>query len=523
MAALLVACSNSSSLGPGASSARGADRPFTEAVVGTPGYLNPLYAADDNARDIDALVYQGLTRIGADQQPAPLLARDVQASADARSFAVHLRTGVFWADGIPFNADDVMFTLAALQDPGYTAPEAANWRGVTAKRVADDEVDFKLAAPNAAFPSLLRIGILPQHLFKGHDPASITASPYSGPKALGTGPFLVDSISADRGTVRLRRNPHADPGPRLEAFVFQRYASVADAAAAVSRGDADGLGGLASPQVAGLGRSGAHVHEEGSFSFTALLLGDDPLLASPAVRRALSQAVDRGALVRGVLAGHAEPAATAIPPSDWAYSARAASLYPYDPEAAAAALDAAGWSFPEQSVVRTKDGRELAITLVAVSDYPDRQIAEQLRSQLQRVGVLVSLESVSASDLLNRHIAIRAYQSALATLDNGPDPDQFAFWHSSQKAFPLNFSSLPKQSFIDKDLEDGRAATDRNARLVAYGDLQSLLADAAPALFLYEPHYEYAVSSRVSGVQLNQTVDPADRFEYVTEWSLATG
>ena len=68
-----------------------------------------------------------------------------------------------------------------------------------------------------------------------------------------------------------------------------------------------------------------------------------------------------------------------------------------------------------------------------------------------------------------------------------------------------------------------RAATDRNARLVAYGDLQSLLADAAPALFLYELHYEYAVSSRVSGVQLNQTVDPAARFEYVTEWSLATG
>lgn len=512
-----------SSLASNASGARGGSRPFTEAMIGTPGYLNPLYAGDDNARDIDALVYQGLTRIGPDQQPAPLLARDVKASPDARSFEVKLRTGVLWADGQPFNADDVMFTVAALQDAGYTAPEAANWRGVVAKRAADDEVDFKLAAPDAAFPSLLRIGILPSHLFRGHDPSAITASAYSAAKALGTGPFMVDSISADRGTVRLKANPHADPAPKLDAFVFQRYSSLADAAAALTRGEVDGLGGLAAPEVAGLGRSVARLHEQRSFSFSAMLFGDDPQLASPAVRRALNQAVDRGALVHRVLAGHADPSQTSIPPSDWAYSTAAAARYPYDPGAAAAALDAAGWSFPAQGVVREKDGRQLAVTLVVAADFPDRQVADLLRSQLGRIGVQVTVETVSAKDLLSRHIVIRSYQAALVSLDNGPDPDQFAFWHSSEKAFPLNFSSLPKQSFIDKDLEDGRATSDRDARLAAYGDLQSLLADAAPALFLYEPHYEYAVSPRVAGVRLNATVDAADRFEYVTDWSLATG
>jgi ABC-type transport system substrate-binding protein len=76
---------------------------------------------------------------------------------------------------------------------------------------------------------------------------------------------------------------------------------------------------------------------------------------------------------------------------------------------------------------------------------------------------------------------------------------------------------------IDKDLEDGRAAIDPQSRLAAYIDFQMLMADAAPAIFLYSPHYDYAVSQRVHGVHVNNVIEPSDRFQYVTDWYVNTG
>ena len=61
---------------------------FTEAVAGIAGYLNPLFADEDNARDIDGLIYQGLTQVGPDQQLQPLLAREIHLSADHLTYSV---------------------------------------------------------------------------------------------------------------------------------------------------------------------------------------------------------------------------------------------------------------------------------------------------------------------------------------------------------------------------------------------------------------------------------------------------
>ena len=58
-------------------------------------------------------------------------------------------------------------------------------------------------------------------------------------------------------------------------------------------------------------------------------------------------------------------------------------------------------------------------------------------------------------------------------------------------------------------------------RIAAYGELQDLLVDATPALFLYSPHYQYAVNRRVGGVHANPVIDAVDRFQYVTDWFVA--
>jgi peptide/nickel transport system substrate-binding protein len=111
---------------------------------------------------------------------------------------------------------------------------------------------------------------------------------------------------------------------------------------------------------------------------------------------------------------------------------------------------------------------------------------------------------------------------ALVALDVGPDPDQYSLWHTGADPGTINFAYAHGWGVIDQDLEVGRAAVDRSARLEAYIDFQNLIAAQAPAIFLYSPHYDYAVSQRVHGVRLNNVIEPSDRFQYVTQWYVNT-
>jgi peptide/nickel transport system substrate-binding protein len=111
---------------------------------------------------------------------------------------------------------------------------------------------------------------------------------------------------------------------------------------------------------------------------------------------------------------------------------------------------------------------------------------------------------------------------ALASFDVGPDPDQYSLWHSGADPNALNFAYSRGWGLIDSDLENGRAAVDPQARLAAYIDFQMLMADAAPAIFLYSARYDYAMSPRVHGVRMNKVVQPAERFQYVTQWYVNT-
>lgn len=497
----------------------------TEAIVGEAGTLNPLFASEDNARDIDSLIYQGLTTIDAGQDVIPLLASALNVSDDGLTYTLRLRTGARWADGAPFGTDDVLFTYHLLQDPKYTDPGAQFWKQVRIELAGLGEVRFVLKAADASFPAALRQPIIPQHIF-GSIPFELIASDeHSLDKAFGTGPFSVDSISANKKVVTLKRNPSARPQPNLDQFVFHSYPTLSDAIDAVSRGEADAVGALQPPQLGALSRrSDLAVHEMKTFSFSAALFNLSPDLSvyfqPPAVRTAMVQAIDRRLIVQAVLAGHADAAPGPIPPTDWAYDRTTAGKYPFDPVAAKQALDAAGWIVPPGATVRQRGGRDFSISLVTADAYPYRQVADSLSQQLARVGIQVTVDAVPASVLVSRYLVGKHFQMALVAFDNGPDPDQFGLWHSSVAQDPLNFASAltPKQALIDKDLEDGRTATDRKTRRQAYSDFQDLMSDAAPAIFLYEPHYAYVVGTRVHGVRINPVVEPTDRFQYVTDW-----
>ncbi len=288
------------------------------------------------------------------------------------------------------------------------------------------------------------------------------------------------------------------------------------------------VGGL-EPQEVGilLRRSDMTVQDVRTFTNVFVSLNIEgpgkPYFTDPKVRLALTQAIDRQKIINSVIAGRGDPNPGPIPTGDWAYSAAAAAKYPYDRLGAVRALESAGWTLTPGAKVRTKGGVLFKIELVTVGSFPNRQIADAVSAQLLAVGVQVDVKPVTSSALVQTYLLGRNYQMALVAFDVGPDPDQYSLWHSGADKGSLNFAYAHGWGVIDQDVELGRAAVEQSARLAAYIDFQMLIADAAPAIFLYTPHYNYAISQRVHGVRLNSVIEPVDRFQYVTQWYVYTG
>jgi peptide/nickel transport system substrate-binding protein len=502
-----------------------------EALVGAAGVLNPLFAADATTRDITSVIYQGLTTIDAQQNVVGLLARTWTISPNHLSYTFEMRDGVKWADGVPFTVDDVLFTYHVLQDVEYQQPGADLWRQVGIAQAGPGRVIFTLKSPSASFPLDLRIGIIAKHIFVGMSPPQIAASQFSGVRAIGTGPFKVSAIS--RLAITLIRNEFANPQPYLDHLVFRTYSANprTDPQAAIDgvvHGAADLVGGL-EPQEVGtlLRRSDMTVQDVRTYTNVFVSMNNEgtgkPFFADQKVRLALTQAIDRVKIINSVLAGRGDPDPGPIPTADWAYSAAAAVKYPYDRRTAVKALESAGWTLAPGAKIRTKGGIAFSVALVTVGSFPNRQIADAVAAQLLAVGVQANVKAVTSSALVQSYLLGRNYQMALVAFDVGPDPDQYSLWHSGADKGSLNFAYAHGWGVIDQDLEVGRAAVDQSERLAAYIDFQMLIADAAPAIFLYTPHYNYAISQRVHGVRLNSVIEPSDRFQYVTQWYVNTG
>ncbi|HET7339772.1 MAG TPA: peptide ABC transporter substrate-binding protein [Candidatus Dormibacteraeota bacterium] len=500
-----------------------------EALVGQASVLNPLFETNETTRDVNNLIYQGLTTIDSHQNVIGQLASGWAISPDHLTYTFDIRNDVKWADGEPFSVDDVLFTFHVLQDLEYQQPGAEDWRQLGIGAGGPGQVVFSLRAPDASFPLSLRVGIIPKHIFNGMAPAQIEDSPYSGIKAFGTGPFKVGSIN--QLAITLDRNPYASPQPYLDHLVLRTYPAndPQSAIRAVLNGTADLVGGIQPQEVDTLmGRTDLAVQESRMFtnSFVTFNVDGDgkPFFSDPKVRLALVQAVDRSRVVSDVFSGRADVDPNPIPTADWAYSATAANLHPFDAVVAASALDAAGWTIDQSSgtKIRSRKGVPFHVTLVAADSYPNVEIANSISQQLGDVGIQVDVKPVPASKLLQDYLLTHSYEMALISIDVGPDPDQYSLWHSGSDPGSLNFAYSRGWGLIDKDLEDGRAAVDPQSRLAAYIDFQMLMADAAPAIFIYAARYEYAVSQRVHGVHMNSAIEPFDRFQYVTDWYVNT-
>jgi peptide/nickel transport system substrate-binding protein len=313
----------------------------------------------------------------------------------------------------------------------------------------------------------------------------------------------------------------------LNTLTIRSFSSQQAALDALDRGQVDGLANL-SPSGTERERNNKQVNvlTASTYQYAELLLNlkaEEPYFQDIKVRQAIAKAIDRTAIIREVLGGQAIPDDGPIPRSiTWAYDA-AAQQPPHDVAGAGKLLDDAGWAMVNG--VRTKGGTSLSFGLTVSSDVPPYQrVAEKVAEQLAEVGIVAEVRPVTTASLIHDYLNPRAFDMTLTAFDNGPDPDVYTFWHSSQAhTGGFNFAGMKKNVFIDGDLEDGRNTLDLAIRAKAYATFQEDFAKEIPAVFLYSPRYVMAISKRIHGVRLDSAIEPEERYAYVSDWYVEVG
>jgi len=496
---------------------------YVEAIVGSPLRVNPLYAAfNDTDKDLAALVFSGLTRLGPDGTVLPDLAESWEVSPDARVYTFHLRHGITWHDGTPFTANDVIFTWSALSDSDFKGEPSLGqlWRQVDCGKRDDFTVVCELPQPFAPFPAQATIGILPRHRLEGLSAEGLFIAPFNE-QPIGTGPFILRTL--DSQMALLESNPHYHRGEPLAAEMELRFfPDYASAAAALQDGEVHGLflGPEAAPDIleqlqqdTALQRLASHRN-----SYTLLYLNTAmPPLDDSSVRQAFLYALDRAAIIADRLDGRARLADSPIVRGTWAYSDDIES-YPYDPQKALSLLAESGWQINSRGVLE-KEGRELLLTILTDNDAERVAIGLQIVGQLRAIGVDGSLEPRPASELVSNFLLPRRFEAAIYGWDQGYDPDPYPAWHSSQVGERgLNLAGYADRR-LDEVLSEARQTSDLEKRKALYKEFQEIFAEDVPSILLFYPVYNYFLDKDVKGVSLGILFEPSSRFANVHEWS----
>jgi peptide/nickel transport system substrate-binding protein len=169
---------------------------------------------------------------------------------------------------------------------------------------------------------------------------------------------------------------------------------------------------------------------------------------------------------------------------------------------------------------KEKEVLELTITTIAEENDFTR-IIELLQESWQELNLKIKLISISP-EKIEEVIKSRNFQIFLYGVLLQRDFNPYFFWHSSQKTFPgLNLTNFSHRR-ADELLEKAYLTDDLEKQKEYYYELQEIIAENVPAIFLYSTTYNYFLSSDIKGIKISQIEHPKDRFINIENWYLKT-
>jgi peptide/nickel transport system substrate-binding protein len=504
---------------------------FAEGIVGTPRFINPVLAVTRADKDLTHLVYDGLMVLGKDGLLVSNVAESLSVSDDGLTYNVVLKQNVKFHDGENLTARDVAFTLERIQDTLITSPLRANFDGVIVEEVGEYELNFVLPEAYAPFIENLTFGILPEHIWKDASPEGFSFSPYNI-EPIGSGPYRIQKVirnasgMPDMYILTANLEYHSLP-PKIETLRLSFFPNEERLIEAFKKNSIEAVAGIDADYVSALQMNGnTHHLEEIPLPRTFAVFfnqNKSRALRDPAVRKALSAAVDRNSLVETALKGYGNPLATPVPAG---FRLPTKDIPDANLDMARDTLKSGGWKFNEETQIweKTIDGSvtPLSFSIATVNSPTLGTTAEFLRNSWQELGVQVAVKQFEQSDLTQSVIRPRDYEALLFGTQLGRTLDFYSFWHSSQRNDPgLNISNYANIT-TDSILSEMRRSTGAEARDAAIVRFSDELEKETPAIFLYAPELLYVFPNRVMNASFAGVAEPHERWSGITDWYIKT-
>jgi peptide/nickel transport system substrate-binding protein len=509
---------------------------FSEGIIGSPRFINPVLAVSDSDRDLTSLLYSGLLRVTPSGNYTPDLAESYTISPDGKTYTFVLRKGATFHNGMRVTADDIVFTIQKTQNPALKSPVRANWDGVAVAAIDAHTVQFTLKQPYAPFVENLTVGILPKALWQSVSDDEFSFSDLNT-QPVGSGPFAVANISRSASGIptSYELKPFAKytlGKPYLSSLTLHFYQNESDVVAGLKNKNIQAASGISPVNAKALG--GYTVTKAPLNRVFGVFFNQNQsvVLRNKDVRQALQDSIDRNTLLSQVLGGYGSALTGPVPPSLIAGSSAAsnnmASTSGDKALDAQAALIKKGWKLVDGVLQKTTGSGKTATTQtlsfsLATDNVPElRASAEYVKEQWERMGAKVNVQIYAQGDLSQNVIRPRKYDALLFGEVIGRELDLYAFWNSSQRNDPGLNIAMYANSTADKILEQLRTTSSDTERAQLYGQFEDQLQADIPAIFLYAPDFVNIVPKELAGLDIGFIETPSDRFLSVTDWHLET-
>lgn len=501
---------------------------YTEGIIGQPRFLNPLLATTDTDQSIIKLVFAGLYKLDSTGAVVPDIAEGFpEVSENGEEYTVKMKTNAKWHDGTPVTADDVIFTIKTLQNPDFNSPRRSEWLSTTIEKIDNNTVLFKLAAPSAPFLNNLTLPIISKKHWESVSPADFVLS-QGNIEAVGSGPYVIKEVrKSSQGTVQSINLESFSDYHNRRAYIgnikLNFYENIEGILTAIHGKQIDGFGFSPFDESVRLDESNNElkITQLSLPQYQAVFFNTSTKLFSDVrVRKALQLGTDIQTIIDTVYNGQGQPLNGPILRQH--VDGLPKPTINTNLDEANALLDSAGWVLDPATNVRKKNGTELGFTLSTNNFALNSKTAELLAGQWQKLGVKVTLNIQPTRELTDNVIRPRNYDALLFAQKLGVDPDPFLFWHSSQVRNPGLNLSLYANTTADKLISEARAATDKTIRDEKYRQFQDVLALDAPAIFLVQNVFSYAMTEDVKGISLSSLSDTTARFYDLPNWYIDT-
>lgn len=453
---------------------------------------------------------------------APRLAKSWEISPDGLAIIFHLRDDVFWSDGVPVTADDVRFTWQAQTHPDVSWNGSYFKESITDVEVIDPRtVRFKVVRPAAMHLLWINEGvILPKHAW--------SQLPFSEWRTHGdwfrehlvvAGPYRLVSWTPQQEFVLARNESYFEPGlPYIDRLVVRIVPDQSSLLNQTLAGSLDFMGGLSASdalKVEGSERVALVAFWSRGQGFVAWN-SKKALFAEPEVRRALTLAIDRQAIVDITYGSRfGRVAFSPVVSHSWAAN-RDLKPLPYDPQQAREILARHGWADRDGDGVLDKDGKPLAFDLATNTGNQQRADAVTLiQAQLKKVGIEARPQLI-AFNTLNERVNRGDFDAAMMRWTMPTDLDLFFSFHSKANGETGNIAGYSNEE-MDRLLELAQAEPTLEGLSERVGAVQALAHRDQPLTYLYESQDLVATNRRVRDVQSNAL----ERLWHLWEWWLA--